>query len=94
MQRRRGVVVLHTDKDQLDSLVYDLTELERPEVDGLMLDFLARLTFHAGDLTRVSDGSCRLHPQLARGVVAACRVPQGRIDEQAKWLREVLLILP
>jgi CRISP-associated protein Cas1 len=81
---------LHTDKDGRDSLVYDLMELERPAVDGLVLDFLASTMLHAGDFTRVSDGSCRLHPQLARAVVAACRESQARLDEGAKWLGSLL----
>jgi hypothetical protein len=33
----------------------------------------------------------RLHPQLARAVVAACRVRQAQLDEDARWLRGVLL---
>jgi hypothetical protein len=66
-------------------------ELARPMVDGLVLDFLARTTLHTGDFTRVSDGSCRLHTQLARAVVAACRVAQERIDEGAKSLRNLLV---
>jgi CRISPR-associated endonuclease Cas1 len=74
---------LHSDKPSRDSLIYDVMECERGTVDGLVLDFLARMTFHAGDFMRVSDGSCRLHPQLARAVVASCRVPQERIDEHA-----------
>jgi hypothetical protein len=72
-------------------LVYDLMECERGAVDGLVLDFLAQTTFHAGDFTRVSDGSCRLHPQLARAVVTGCRVPQDRVDQDAKWLGTHLL---
>src|SRR5260370_42031015 len=47
-------------------------ECERGAVDALALEFLARMTFRASDFTPVSDGSCRLHPQLARAVVAAC----------------------
>ena len=82
---------LHLDKLGRDSLVYDLMECERGMVDGLVLDFLARTTLHWGDITPVSDGSCRLHPQLARAVVAACRVEQGRLDEHARWLRDALL---
>jgi CRISPR-associated endonuclease Cas1 len=82
---------LHADVERRDSLVYDVMECERGTVDGLVLDFLAQTAFHAGDFTRVSDGSCRLHLQLARVVVAACRVPQAVIDAHAKWLRELLI---
>jgi CRISPR-associated protein Cas1 len=77
---------LHADKLGRDSLVYDLMELFRPQVDALVLDFLAQTTFHAGDFLRLSDGLCRLHPQLARAVVGLCRVGQGQVVEGAKWL--------
>jgi hypothetical protein len=65
-------------------------ECERGTVDGLALDFLAGTTFHGGEFSPVSDGSCRLHPQLARAVVASCRVPQERIEDHAKSLSTIL----
>jgi CRISPR/Cas system-associated endonuclease Cas1 len=77
---------LHADRRGRDALVYDLVELERPAVDDRVLSFLQATTFHAGDFTRVSDGSCRLHPQLARAVVATCSVSQRRLEEHAAWL--------
>jgi CRISPR-associated endonuclease Cas1 len=82
---------LHLDKPHRDSLVYDLMECERGTVDGLILDFLARTPLHYGDCTLGTDGACRLHPQLARAVVAACRVTQQRLDEHALWLGDFLL---
>jgi CRISPR/Cas system-associated endonuclease Cas1 len=82
---------LHADKAGRDSLVYDLMELFRPQVDRLVLEFLGRTTFHAGDFLRLSDGSCRLHPQLARAVFAACRVVQAQISEGAKWLAALVV---
>jgi len=85
---------LHSDKSNRDSLVCDVMECERGTVDSLVLDFLGRTTFHAGDFSCVVDGSCRLHPQLARAVVAACRVPQERLDAHARWLRSLLLDTP
>jgi hypothetical protein len=85
---------LHLDKPGRDSLVYDLMECERGTVDGLVLDFLARTTLHYGDVTRVADGSCRLHPQLARAVVASCRVGQDGLDLHARWLRDALQLAP
>jgi CRISPR-associated endonuclease Cas1 len=85
---------LHADRVGRDSLVYDLMECERGTVDGLVLDFLRQTTLHSGDITSVSDGSCRLHPQLARAVVAACRVAQDQVDAHARWLRDTLLTPP
>jgi CRISPR-associated endonuclease Cas1 len=85
---------LHLDKPGRDSLVYDLMECERGTVDGLVLDFLARTTLHFGDVTRAADGSCRLHSQLARAVVASCRVGQDSLDLHARWLGDALLLAP
>jgi CRISP-associated protein Cas1 len=82
---------LHADFKGRDSLVYDLMELERGRVDGLVLDFFSSRILHYGDITRVTDGSCKLHPQLARAIVAACKLPQETLDQHAKWLRELLV---
>jgi hypothetical protein len=77
---------LHADRRGRDALVYDLMELARPAVDERVLAFLQATPFHAGDFTRVSDGSCRLHPQLARAVVATCGVPQQHLEGHVAWL--------
>jgi CRISPR/Cas system-associated endonuclease Cas1 len=82
---------LHADKQYRDSLVYDLMELYRPAVDALVLTFLDRTTFAYGDMVRASNGQCMLHPQLARAVVAACRVEQERVSKGAGQLREMLV---
>jgi CRISPR-associated endonuclease Cas1 len=82
---------LHVDKDGRDSLVYDLMECLRGAVDRLVLAFLARTVLHAGEFVQTKEGKCRLHPQLARAVVASCRVPQEHLTEHAKWLAVRLL---
>lgn len=83
--------ILHADKDGRDSLVYDLMELFRAQVDALVLVFVQQTTLRSGDCAHVSDGSCRLHPQLARYVVARCRLSQDAIDQGASWLKQQLL---
>jgi CRISPR-associated protein Cas1 len=82
---------LHADKQFRDSLVYDLMELHRPLVDALVLTFLGRTTFTNGDMVRASSGQCFLHPQLARAVVAACRLPQETIATGGAELRALLV---
>jgi hypothetical protein len=59
-------------------------------VDECVLSFLQATTFHAGDFTRVSDSSCRLHLQLPRTVVATCALPQRRLGKHAMWLTSLL----
>ena len=67
-----------------------MMESARPVMDDHVLTFLETTTFHAGDFTRVSDGSCRLHPQLARMVIAACGVPQQQMNDHAACLRSLV----
>ena len=50
-------------------LVYDVVEPLRPLVDQKLLEFVRRQKFAAGDFTLLSNGICRLNPQLARNVV-------------------------
>lgn len=83
--------ILHSSKGYRDSLVYDLMEPYRPIVDALVLDFLCSSTFQIGDFTKVSDGSIRLHPQLARSLVVTWRVEDRRISEGAAALRDLML---
>jgi CRISPR-associated protein Cas1 len=82
---------LHAGKPNRDSLTYDLMELERATVDDLLLAFLAKQTLHYGDFAREPSGHVLVHPQLARLLLAECRVPQARIDEHARWLKRFLL---
>jgi CRISPR-associated endonuclease Cas1 len=83
--------ILHADKHGRDSLVYDLMELFRPVVDGFVLNLLGKTTFSYGDFVRANDGACRLHPQLARYVVATCRVSDQAVRDEACRLRNQLL---
>jgi hypothetical protein len=69
----------------------DLMELFRPAVDALVLTFLDRTTFAYGDMVQASNGQCMLHPQLARAVVAGCRLEQERVSEGAQQLRGLLV---
>jgi CRISPR-associated protein Cas1 len=79
--------VLHADKQNRDSLVYDLMEPLRPLVDAKVLGLLARTTFHYGDFLLANDGACRVHPQLARYVVSTCRLPDAPVIDTARRLR-------
>ena len=65
---------LHGSYDGKHGLVYDLMEPLRPVVDQKVLEFVQRHLFAAGDFTLLSNGVCRLNPQLARNVVRAIDV--------------------
>jgi CRISPR-associated protein Cas1 len=59
---------LHVSRPGRASLVYDLMEPLRPLVDRLLLGFVLSHTFSPNDFVVRTDGVCRLHPQMARGV--------------------------
>jgi CRISPR/Cas system-associated endonuclease Cas1 len=85
---------LHVDSPSRDSLVYDLMECQRGAADGFVLDFVGCTKLHYGDVTPISDGSCRPHPQMARAAVATCRVQPERLREHATRMREYLADSP
>jgi CRISP-associated protein Cas1 len=72
---------LHTDRIGRNSLVYDLMEPHRPQVDRLVLDLFAKTTFTRGMLVPLESGEVRLSKQFARFVVASCMLPLATITE-------------
>jgi CRISPR-associated endonuclease Cas1 len=82
---------LHVDRRGHEALVYDLMECRRAEVDALALAFLKRTTLRSGDFIKVTDGSCRAHPALARYIVASCRIRQSAIDKTVRDVRDLLM---
>jgi CRISPR-associated endonuclease Cas1 len=65
--------------DRLDrpGLVLDLLEPMRPEVDRQVLRLVREEKFSGVDFTLSRDGTCRLHPQLARRVVGSVAQVDG-----------------
>jgi CRISPR-associated endonuclease Cas1 len=60
---------LHGAKQDRSALVLDLLEPARTVADRAILNFVADEVFVPADFTLMPDGTCRLHPQLARRVV-------------------------
>jgi CRISP-associated protein Cas1 len=60
--------IMHNGKRGNPAFVLDLIELERPHVDGAILQMIAEQKFAAADFIIRPNGSCRLAPQLARAV--------------------------
>ena len=76
--------IMHHGLDGSAAYVFDLMEPERARVDGAILRFSRERSFSAADFTVRSDGACRMSPQLARAVVAACS--KGAGDTPARML--------
>jgi CRISPR-associated endonuclease Cas1 len=68
-------------------LALDLMEPLRPIVDRAVLGFLRERALRPPDFVMTGEGICRLHPQLARVLVATVSQALGeRVDEVVSWL--------
>ncbi len=65
-----GLGVLQRDASVRDSLVLDVLEPVRPEVDRFVLELLAETTFTRRDFIEQSDGTVRLGDALTRRLVS------------------------
>jgi len=86
-----GCGVLHADLDGRDSLVYDVMEALRGEGDHLILEFVKSHVFGLGDFVAQDSGAVVIHPSLCRVLAEACRLPQRKSDDEARWYRRQLL---
>jgi CRISPR/Cas system-associated endonuclease Cas1 len=83
--------ILHADDPIRDSQVYDAMEGLRGAVDDLLLTFWQQHVFSAGDFQANTAGAVQIHPTLRRVLVDLCRLPQRRVDDEARRLRSLLL---
>jgi hypothetical protein len=72
-----GIGYLHVCRPGRDSLVYDLMEPYRPQVDRDILVFVQPQTFTPRDFVIDSKGVRRLHPELARNLALAVATAAG-----------------
>lgn len=62
--------VMHSGKRGNPAFILDIIEPERPQIDAMILAFVAKHTFSGADFVIRDSGGCRLSPQLARHVTA------------------------
>jgi CRISPR-associated protein Cas1 len=85
--------MLHADKAGRDSLIYDLMEIFRSEVDKMVFGkLLKERSFRRGDFLLTRGGFCQLSPEFARYVAKTVSIKNKRIKEAARWLREEILL--
>ncbi len=82
---------LHADQLNRDSLVFDIMELHRAQVDRLILHMFASHVLSKGEFMSTSDGSVQFNPQFARYIAATCRIGQDEIDMSTEWLKGVVM---
>jgi CRISPR-associated endonuclease Cas1 len=93
-----GLGLLHTDTLNRDSLVYDLMEPIRPQVESWFLELLASRVWTKNDFTEVRDGVCRVMPdlahQLAQTGLAWYRAVAPHVEHVARVLATARFDMP
>jgi len=82
---------LHVNQLHRDSLVFDLMECHRSQVDRVVLNMFATHMLSKGEFMRTTDGSVQFNPQFARFIAASCRIPQSDIESSVSWLKGLLI---
>jgi CRISPR-associated endonuclease Cas1 len=85
--------ILHGDKDNRDSLVFDCIEALRGEIDSLLLNFINTHVFSSGDFNVAQTGQVSIHPSLCRVLAEQVRITQRKADDEARWFRTELFKL-
>ena len=80
---------LHLDKVGRNSLVYDLMEPHRAQVDYLVFSLFEKTTFTRGMFILLDSGEVRLNPQFARLVAATCMLAQDTIAATVNSILEI-----
>ena len=86
--------LLHQSRYERPALIMDLIEPIRPVADRIILDLICSNTFSPVDFTIGSDGTVRLHPQLARVVVDRIGTPSALDPLVAEFMRKIGFKLP
>jgi hypothetical protein len=86
-----GLGVLHADLRSRNSLACDVMEAARPQVDGWLLELLARRTFAARDFFETRTGQCRILPPLTHELAETTALWARAIAPVAERAAQTLL---
>jgi CRISP-associated protein Cas1 len=81
---------LHADNAYRDSLVYDLIEPHRAEIDAKVLNFFDRTTLQRGDVIMLPRGQIMLNKELCRYLIVSCLPDAKKLSATVQWLVKTL----
>jgi CRISPR-associated protein Cas1 len=81
---------LHADHAYRDSLIYDLIEEHRAEIDKKVLEFFERTTLQRGDITMLPMGQIMLNKELSRYMIISCLPDPRKLGDTVMWLVKTL----
>src|SRR5260370_13619831 len=81
---------LHYDNAYRDSLVFDLIEPHRSEIDSKVLGFFNRTTLQRGDIIMLPRGQIILNKELGRYLIVSCLPDAKKLTGTVSWLVKCL----
>jgi CRISP-associated protein Cas1 len=81
---------LHYDNEYRDSLVFDLIEPHRAEIDGKVIQFFQRTELRRGDIIMLPQGQIMLNKELARYSIVSCLPDMKKLGDTVSWLVKCL----
>jgi CRISPR-associated endonuclease Cas1 len=81
---------LHTDTPHRDSLIFDLMEPVRPEIDAFVLDWVSRTALEKEWFFELGNGNCRLMAALACKLSETSSTWRHMVAPHAEWVAHTL----
>src|SRR5262249_50755439 len=81
---------LHFDDAYRNSLVFDLIEPHRAEIDARVMRFLNKTTLRRGDVTMLPKGQIVLNRELLRYLIVSCLPDAKKLGATVTWLVRIL----
>lgn len=85
-----GFGVLHVTGKTRDSLVFDIIEPVRTEVEAFVLNWIRRVTLKRDWFFEMRDGTCRLDASFAEQLATTARMWRSAVAPWAEWLAQTL----
>jgi len=81
---------LHTDTANRDSLVFDVLEPIRPQVETWLLDWIAKEPLRRADFFETANGNCRLMSQMCTHLGETCSAWVKLVAPWAEYVARTL----
>ena len=85
-----GLGLLHVDSVRRDSLASDIMEPIRASADAFLIDWIKRSPLRRQDFFEMRDGTCRLMPELASGLIESSLRWRAEVAPIVEWFAQAV----
>jgi len=86
-----GMAFLHQDLQNRDSLIYDIMEAVRPDVDAWLFAFLRKTRFLRKDFFERRDGTVRISSQVTSLLAQTVTLWKRKVAPHVEWVAKMLV---